>query len=149
MIAERPAENERRVITVDDRSFPDRQGWREITATGEGDVVVSGDVPQVSASSRLTAYPPDQLDDPPDRRQARLVVHPGRSGGAADRSDTQTTADGFAVWGLTERLNTLVSDRLAGDRLAVVAVLAAFVLGVLHALAPGHGKTVVAAYLIG
>lgn len=40
-------------------------------------------------------------------------------------------------------------DMLSGESFLLVALGLAFVLGALHALSPGHGKTVVAAYLIG
>ncbi|HZA82270.1 MAG TPA: sulfite exporter TauE/SafE family protein [Actinomycetes bacterium] len=43
----------------------------------------------------------------------------------------------------------LVGERSRSPGFAVVAVLVAVVLGAGHALAPGHGKTVMAAYLVG
>jgi nickel/cobalt transporter (NicO) family protein len=43
----------------------------------------------------------------------------------------------------------LVSERSRSPGFAVVAVLLAVALGAAHALAPGHGKTVMAAYLVG
>lgn len=46
-------------------------------------------------------------------------------------------------------LNRSVGARLHGEGMVAVAVLAAIALGALHARAPGHGKTVIAAYLIG
>jgi ABC-type nickel/cobalt efflux system permease component RcnA len=53
---------------------------------------------------------------------------------------------------ITQKTRQLV-DSIAGPRLeprvAVLAVLAALLLGAVHALAPGHGKTIVGAYLIG
>jgi nickel/cobalt transporter (NicO) family protein len=42
-----------------------------------------------------------------------------------------------------------VSERSRSPGIAVVAVLLAVALGAAHALAPGHGKTVMAAYLVG
>lgn len=52
----------------------------------------------------------------------------------------------LAVVAAVERM---VTDRLAGEGVLVVAVAASLLLGALHALAPGHGKAVVAAYLVG
>lgn len=43
----------------------------------------------------------------------------------------------------------LVDRALASPALAVLAALAALGVGAVHALAPGHGKAVVAAYLVG
>ncbi len=47
-----------------------------------------------------------------------------------------------------ERIKKLISQPLT-LQLAVVALVVSFVLGGLHALTPGHGKAVVAAYLVG
>ena len=49
----------------------------------------------------------------------------------------------------TRRLIDLISTPNVPFRIALLALLAAAVLGALHAFSPGHGKTVVGAYLIG
>jgi len=49
----------------------------------------------------------------------------------------------------THRLVTLISERDAPWPVTLVALLTALVLGAFHAFSPGHGKTVVGAYLIG
>jgi ABC-type nickel/cobalt efflux system permease component RcnA len=49
----------------------------------------------------------------------------------------------------TAAFTALVGDRSRSPGFAVVAVLLAVALGAAHALAPGHGKTVMAAYLVG
>ncbi len=49
----------------------------------------------------------------------------------------------------TRRLIDSISTQVVPFHVAVVALLAALLLGALHALSPGHGKTVVGAYLIG
>jgi ABC-type nickel/cobalt efflux system permease component RcnA len=49
----------------------------------------------------------------------------------------------------TRRIVELVSARDVPPSIALLALAAALVLGVLHALSPGHGKTVVGAYLVG
>ena len=49
----------------------------------------------------------------------------------------------------TAAFTALVSERSRSPGFAVVAVLLAVALGAAHALAPGHGKTVMAAYLVG
>jgi ABC-type nickel/cobalt efflux system permease component RcnA len=50
---------------------------------------------------------------------------------------------------VTAAFTGLVGERSRSAGFAVVAVLVAVVLGGAHALAPGHGKTVMAAYLVG
>jgi nickel/cobalt transporter (NicO) family protein len=49
----------------------------------------------------------------------------------------------------TAAFTALVGERSRSSGFAVVAILLAVVLGGAHALAPGHGKTVMAAYLVG
>jgi ABC-type nickel/cobalt efflux system permease component RcnA len=49
----------------------------------------------------------------------------------------------------TAAFTALVGERSRSAGFAVVAILLAVVLGGAHALAPGHGKTVMAAYLVG
>ena len=82
--------------------------------------------------------------------QATLTVEPGPATGRAPRPSvpgvdllTRYTAL------LADRLNALIgADRLTVP-LGLLAVLLALVLGAAHAALPGHGKTVMAAYLAG
>lgn len=54
---------------------------------------------------------------------------------------------GRAMW--LERPFVAAIDRRTGPVSAAVGVLIAFAVGAVHALAPGHGKTIAAAYLVG
>ena len=49
----------------------------------------------------------------------------------------------------TRRLVGLISASKIEPRVALLALFTAFVLGAMHAFSPGHGKTIVGAYLIG
>jgi ABC-type nickel/cobalt efflux system permease component RcnA len=49
----------------------------------------------------------------------------------------------------TRQLVTMISTPHVAPTIAMLALLAAVVLGALHAFSPGHGKTIVGAYLIG
>src|SRR5204862_3159821 len=48
-----------------------------------------------------------------------------------------------------DRLSEILSHRELPLRLIFIAFAIAFALGALHAMSPGHGKTLVAAYLVG
>jgi nickel/cobalt transporter (NicO) family protein len=128
-----------------DRSFPGRIGWREVTLSArDGAEVVGSDVPETSESRGLRAYPKDQLRSPLDVRGATATIEPGASPGAAPgigvaQSPTHE-AGGFEA--LIER------GELSLGVLALSLLLAAF-WGAAHALTPGHGKALVAAYLVG
>lgn len=121
-------------------------GWREITITHRGGVRLTGSTaPAVSASALLTEYPTDRLQTPPDVRRAQATFEvdaaaegaPGSQAGPA--LDPPTTDDPLGA--------------LVGGELSPVIVLLGLIvaggLGAAHALSPGHGKTLVAAYLIG
>lgn len=55
---------------------------------------------------------------------------------------------GFGVGWLDDRFLAAI-DRPAGVAASVLGVLLALVVGAVHALAPGHGKAIAAAYLVG
>lgn len=48
-----------------------------------------------------------------------------------------------------EALKNIIQNPDFGPQLLVISLILAVILGALHALTPGHGKTVVAAYLVG
>jgi ABC-type nickel/cobalt efflux system permease component RcnA len=143
-------DGERRVVYRDD-NYSDRVGWREVTAIGDGATLTASDVPRMSRSSRLTAYPNDLLQSPIDQRSASLRVRPG--GAAADRLPARLEAPVRAlprgIDGPTRAFTSLVARHHLSVGFAFVALALAIVLGAIHALAPGHGKTVMAAYLVG
>ncbi|MFF3494273.1 nickel transporter [Streptomyces sp. NPDC002795] len=119
-------------------------GWREITARGDRMTLTSSNVPATSTSDRLTRYPKDLLSSPPDRVAASVTAVPGgpKADGAA-HADSGVLPRGADRW--TEALTGLVSRRELGPGFAALALGIALFLGALHALAPGHGKTLMAA----
>jgi nickel/cobalt transporter (NicO) family protein len=119
-----------------DGNYRDRIGWREI---------VIGDAP--SLSRELRAYPRDLLSSPPNETAVRTRLVPLSDTGtrphvtrAETTGPTRAGDAGFAA--LVNR-----------DRLGVWVILAslgaALFWGMAHALSPGHGKAIVAAYLVG
>jgi ABC-type nickel/cobalt efflux system permease component RcnA len=62
-----------------------------------------------------------------------------------------TAIGGGATWieGATRRLVDSIAAPVLAPQVTLVVLLAAVLLGAVHALSPGHGKTVVGAYLIG
>jgi nickel/cobalt exporter len=135
-------------FSVVDRAAGRQIGWNEMTARSDGATLLSSDVAADSVSARLSAYPKDLLSSPLDQRSASLVVRPGGAPGSLEVTSTGPTATArvSGVNGLTERVAGLLDD--PGIGMAAVALVAAVVLGAAHALAPGHGKTVMAFYLV-
>jgi ABC-type nickel/cobalt efflux system permease component RcnA len=128
-----------------DANFADRIGWREVTAVGsDGTALAGATVPASSVSDALRSYPRDLLANPLDVREATVSFHPGAGmamGGPGDDRAASERPDvtGGAFAALVGRTGPFM----------LVALLLAFGFGALHALGPGHGKTLMAAYLVG
>jgi nickel/cobalt exporter len=139
-------------VTVANTYLADRIGWRELTATGTGVRLLDPSLPAVSRAADLRDYPAELITNPPDVRTATLRTEPGEGDGtavAAPLPDRSSYPGAGLVAAADARLRDLLTG---GDRTVTVgllAVLLALVLGAAHAVLPGHGKTVMAAYLAG
>ncbi|MGW0498758.1 HoxN/HupN/NixA family nickel/cobalt transporter [Streptomyces sp. NPDC003007] len=121
-------------------------GWREITARGDRMTLAASDVPEKSISAELTSYPEELLSSPADTASAALRVRPGGAALAEEESDAPAASvlpRGADRW--TRALDDLVARQDLTAGFAALALLIAVVLGAMHALAPGHGKTIMAA----
>ena len=135
-------------ITFEDPTYSDHIGWHEITAIGDRTTLAAANVPTTSISARLTRYPQDLLRSPLDARRAAFSFKPGGPPAAfADSNAAGKQTRG--VDALTRAFTNLVASHRASIPFAILALLIAVVLGGMHALAPGHGKTVMAAYVVG
>ncbi len=158
-------------LHFEDRSFAERIGWREIVVLGDG-VRVDGapgplDPSGAGVSNRLTNYPADLLSQPLDQRAARVDVTPGGTalatwaapdatsiGSAVTGSGSGTSGPvgesaGAVPGGIAEDLSAIIDVGDLGPLALLAALAVAFGLGVIHAVSPGHGKTIMAAYLVG
>jgi ABC-type nickel/cobalt efflux system permease component RcnA len=124
-----------------DGTFAGRLGWK--------DVIVE---PATEPTHELTAYPSALLGSPRSTTAVDIALAPSGAVAAvkADATQDATAAQGAAPSAV--RSNTL-SDMLArgaGNPFYVALVfLTAIALGALHALEPGHGKTLLAISLVG
>ncbi|MER5775406.1 sulfite exporter TauE/SafE family protein [Streptomyces sp. NPDC002039] len=128
-----------------------RIGWHEITARGDGLTLASSTVPATSTTNQLRQYPQDPLADPLDQRTAELRTAPGP--GPAARIVPPGLPGAGPVTAALNKVSALF-DTLVGSReltvpVGLLALLLAVVLGASHAAMPGHGKTIMAAYLAG
>jgi ABC-type nickel/cobalt efflux system permease component RcnA len=134
-------------IDYHDGNYADRLGWKEIVVTPVAGLVLEGSPPTEDVTDALTSYPEDLLASPLDVTTASFsldttgavpappLVLPEIRQESASRGGV-----GFASLIDTEHLTLTV---------VLLALLAAFGFGALHALEPGHGKTLVAAYFVG
>ncbi len=132
-----PALTGRSEVDYRDANYANRIGWKE---------VLVGSAP--SRSHELRAYPKDLLSSPLSVTTVRTSLVPGIvarprpqvTHGAGLRAPDRIADSGFA--GLVGR------DRL-GFWVIAASLGAALFWGMAHALSPGHGKTIVTAYLVG
>ena len=123
-------------VTVHDTNYADRIGWKEI--------VVGATTP--SLSDELRAYPKSLLQSPLDKTTATATLSPttdpvpALTRGAALEAPDRVADSGFTRLIGRSHLSVLV---------ILASLAAALFWGAAHALSPGHGKTIVTAYLIG
>ena len=151
-------------IRFRDDNMPDRAGWKEVIAVpATGVVFTQSSVPDRDRSAALSDYPTDLSSSPPQELEARVFFRHTSSPTAGSRGalalpreipapapDVETVRlqpnrKPTPRNGLTEMITTGET----GPALIMLAAVVAMGLGALHALEPGHGKTVVAAYLVG
>ncbi len=132
-------------LAYGDANFEGQIGWREITAVGQDGAALSdSSVPADSVSDALRSYPDDLLSSPLDVRTATTSFAPGAS--APSSGSTSEEAAGRPGVESGPFAGLLANE---GAWLMLVGVAVAVALGAWHALLPGHGKTLMAAYMVG
>jgi ABC-type nickel/cobalt efflux system permease component RcnA len=158
-----------RELRYRDTNFPGRAGWKEIVVTaGREIILVRSSAPERDRSRELADYPADLLNSPPQDVEAKVLFTPAlihREGGtnaaddASQEGEDSLLADrpGLEAGQLASNRQptprSLFTEMVTAPQLGLGIILAAMAvavgLGAFHALEPGHGKTVVAAYLVG
>jgi len=145
-------------VEFHDKNYEERIGWREIVVRAVGGVrLASSSVPAVDVSDELRSYPQEALSNPLNLSRAAFdftAATAGSSGDLAAPALTQlATGHSRAIQGNPDSPLTRYAELIAKDRLSagviIIALLTAIAFGALHALSPGHGKTIVGAYLVG
>ncbi len=135
-----------------DGNYAGRIGWKEIVVqAGSGAKVAGSNAPSSSISHELLAYPKNLLQSPLDVTSAKAEITTGTGNGSPptliprdileQRVGVRAVADGgFA--------SLIAQDHLSAGIILISLAVALF-WGAAHALSPGHGKSIVAAYLVG
>jgi ABC-type nickel/cobalt efflux system permease component RcnA len=123
-------------LTVRDTNYSGRIGWKEI---------VIGAAAR-STSDELHAYPKSLLQSPLDVTSASATLAPtGDAIPQLTHGPALAAPDRVADSGFTR----LIARGHLSPLVILASLLAALFWGAAHALSPGHGKTIVTAYLIG
>jgi len=134
-------------VTLRDGTFPGRIGWKAIViAPGDG-TAVRTTTPRGDPTNGLRTYPKGLLQSPLDDREGSFSVKPGSGTVIAPEGRRATATSPGEV--RSDGLTGLFEDAAAGHGVLVLLLLGALGWGALHALSPGHGKAMVAAYLVG
>jgi ABC-type nickel/cobalt efflux system permease component RcnA len=133
-----PALNGKVSISYHDNNYKDRIGWKEIVIGPKAH----------STSDELRAYPKNLLQSPLEVTSVKTQLAP------TSGPDVPPTLSSGKTLEAPDRVADAGFSSLVGrDHLSALVILAslaaAFFWGMAHALSPGHGKTIVAAYLVG
>jgi nickel/cobalt transporter (NicO) family protein len=136
-----------RRFRFEDTNYRNRTGWREIVVVpADGVAVFDSTAFGNGVTDELKAYPQDMLSAPIDERVAELSF---TRGGLPAGATALRTRDGRPVSASQDRFAALIAVPDVTPAVALLGLLIAAGLGALHAFSPGHGKTVVGAYLVG
>jgi len=154
-------------LAYEDTNYPDRAGWKEIVIVAGKDAAIDSASPAGEDRSQgLTAYPQDPLVAPPQDLRASAAWHstaapvteetavappvsaaPPQNAPPAPVQQPGQNAPGMVV--RDDFLSRMLHQGDIGWGMMIAGLAVAFGLGAIHALSPGHGKTIVAAYLVG
>lgn len=134
-----------------DRNFGGRIGWREIVVrASDGTELHSSSARDESLSDRLRTYPKDLFQSPLEMSEAQAAFVPGGGAGTAPALESRAELERRVAVGTgSNGFARLISkDDLTAGFILLSLVFALF-WGAAHAFSPGHGKSIVAAYLVG
>jgi nickel/cobalt transporter (NicO) family protein len=131
-------------LTYGDANFASRRGWKEVVVRArDGARIASSTVPATSRSGALTQYPRGLLAEPLAIESASVSYRAGAHAGAPPTVGELGPAEHGS-----SRFERLVTGDLTPGFVLLSLALALF-WGAAHALSPGHGKAIVAGYLVG
>jgi hypothetical protein len=160
-----------RKLVYEDRNYPARGGWKEIVIDrGSGVTLRRASQSNRDLSKALTQYPADPTSAPPQDLRAEMtwVVPPPLVAAASSAqtpliqqiaqpnlappapSPASLSAKAAPADSVTrgDYLSQFLHQRSLTPWMIFLALGVAFLLGSAHAFTPGHGKTIVAAYLV-
>jgi len=163
-------------LTFDDHNYVNRTGWKEIVIQStDGVSLLQASRSGRDLSHGLTVYPADLTLTPPQDLHASATwtsrmnfaqaaqasppaakppiptvaptVQPLNVSAPQTFAEHQPSAPGTVSRG--DFLSRMLREKRFGPGTILIGLLVALGLGAMHALSPGHGKTIVAAYLVG
>ena len=135
-------------LRFENLNYKERLGWNEIVINRAAGINVFDSSAFGSAlTDELKTYPDDMLSAPLAERAAELSFTGATVPGNAQTLQNRNGSASAPVQ--KDRLAELIAVREITPAIVLFGLALAFGLGALHAMSPGHGKTVVGAYLVG
>jgi ABC-type nickel/cobalt efflux system permease component RcnA len=140
------AENNR--VSFANNNFTERLGWNEIVINRTDSVnIFDSTAFGNSLTNQLKTYPENQLNSPLNERKAEFSFTTNALNSNEKPLQNRDGENSSIVQ--KDRLAELIALPEITPMIALFGLFLAFSLGAMHALSPGHGKTVVGAYLVG
>ncbi len=136
------------IVKFENKNFAERIGWNEIIVNKTNGInVFDSSIFGNTLSDELKTYPENLLNAPLSERTAEFSFTANVIPATAKVLQNRDGNASVAVQ--KDRLAELIAIPEITPTVVLFALLLAFGLGAMHALSPGHGKTVVGAYLVG
>jgi len=156
-------------VSYRDDNFRGRTGWMEVIAVaGKGGAIRDSSAATVDRSRGLTVFPADAEAVKPLQNSATFTMTGATGASGATSGNASATASGAAQPNPNpaspetqtpaatsgsatpqNRFTQAIAERDLTPGVMLAGILISFLFGVAHSLSPGHGKTMVAAYLVG
>jgi nickel/cobalt transporter (NicO) family protein len=148
LIADLPNAETVNRVKFENKNYPARIGWSEIVVNRASGVNVFDSTAFGSGvTDELKAYPQETLDAPLRERAAEFSLTASAIPANAKLLQNRDGQASVAVQ--KDKLAELIAVPEITPAIALFGLALAFGLGATHAMSPGHGKTVVGAYLVG
>lgn len=137
-------------LRFENNNYQERVGWNEIVVSqAAGISVFDSSAFGSQLTDELKTYPEDMLSAPLAEREAEFSyttaasIIPAGVKTLQNRNGTTSSPVG------KDRFAELINVPEITPAIALFGLMLAFGFGAMHAMSPGHGKTVVGAYLVG
>jgi ABC-type nickel/cobalt efflux system permease component RcnA len=133
-------------LDIEDHNHNGRLGWREMFVSSQtGISLFNSTIYGNSVTDELKLYPTDMIAAPLNEQRGKCEF----ATLAPKGSHALLNRHGQAITSEPDRFVSLISVPELSPKIIVFGILISIFLGSFHALSPGHGKTIVGAYLVG
>ena len=134
-------------VRFENKNYIERIGWNEIVLNRVGNLnIFDANAFGSGVTDELKAYPPENIDAP---LAERIALFSFSTSGVPENARILQNRDGHASVAVQkDKFAELINGEITFP-VMLFGLLLAVGFGAMHAMSPGHGKTVVGAYLVG